>query len=550
MRNIGLKHLALAFLSSALLVSSFPPFDYDLAAWVCLVPLLLILDDTRRPSSYVICLLTGVLFFSVGVSGWSLPGFNTLDYSLLILYLSQYIAVWGVGYGWIRRKTSLPSAVVAPALWILCEYGRSHASFLSLPWLLLGHSQYRHPSLIQIADFTGVYGLSFIIVLSNVAVAEALRVLVSRYRLRDAMHTTVRSPSLLPLALAGCLLLLTLWYGHAELSSGTEREGEAIRIGIVQGNVPPMRAWELGFRQEILDRYSRLTQDVARLHPDLIVWPETSVPGDVIHEPELGRRVSEIAAQAGTYLLVGSSQHAKFFDPGLRDKDFNSMVLFGPDGNILGEYRKMELVPFGEYEPLKGVIQWPQSIAPIMGNTLPGDTYTLFSAGGVVFGAVICWESIFPEHYRQFINRGARFMVSASNESWFGETAAPHQLLAITVFRAAENKIAIVKVANTGISAVIDPFGRITNRLVDSHGKELFTEGVMLVHVPLPRGSVRTLYARYGDSFMLLLTVGILGVSCAFMVRGWISSQPFEKPGVAKHAHRGSGTERKHVDLT
>lgn len=140
---IGLKHLAPALLSSALLVLSFPPFDYDLAAWVCLVPLLLILDETRLPSSYVICLLTGVLFFSVGVSGWSLPGFNPLDYSLLILYLSQYIAVWGVGYGWIRRRTSLPRAVVAPALWMLCEYGRAHASFLSLPWLLLGHSQYR-----------------------------------------------------------------------------------------------------------------------------------------------------------------------------------------------------------------------------------------------------------------------------------------------------------------------------------------------------------------------------------------------------------------------
>ena len=549
MRNIGLKHLALASLSGALLVLSFPRFDCDFAAWICLVPLLLALDDKHRPSPYIICLLTGVIFFSVGVWGWSIPGFNTLDFSLLTLYLSQYVALWGVGYHWTRRKTRLPSVVVAPALWILCEYGRAHASFLSLPWLLLGHSQYLHPPLIQIAAFSGVYGLSFIIVLSNVAVAEMLSFLVSRYRLRDALHARSWSSSLLPMAVAGCLILLTVWYGNAELSSEALIEENAIEIGIVQGNVPPMRRWELGFRQEILDRYSRLTQDVARLHPALIVWPETSVPGDVIHDSELGRRVSEIASKAGAYLLVGSSHHAKFLDPGLQNKHFNSMVLFGPDGTILGEYRKMKLVPFGEYEPLKGFIQWPESIAPIMGNTLPGDTYTLFSVGEVAFGAVICWESIFPEHYREFINRGARFMVSASNESWFGETAAPHQLLAITVFRAVENKIAIVKVANTGISAVIDPFGRITNRLADSSGKELFTEGVMLVRVPIPRGPVLTFYAQYGDCFILLLTVGILVVACALILRSRISLQPFKKPCAEKSAHRGSETERKSVDL-
>jgi apolipoprotein N-acyltransferase len=247
-----------------------------------------------------------------------------------------------------------------------------------------------------------------------------------------------------------------------------------------------------------------LTRVAAATRPQLIVWPETAVPGDVLHHAPLKLRVSQLAREVDAPLLVGSAEHAKFTDRRLLDRRYNSMYLISRAGEIVGQYRKIALVPFGEYEPLQGIVPWPTIIAAATGSHLPGDTFTVFTLNAVPFSSVICWEIVFPDLVRRFVQGGARFLVNASNEAWFAGSALSEQMLAITVFRAVENRAAIARSSNLGISAIIDPQGRITHRF-SPPGSGDAAEGVLAGEMVL--GPAGTFYTRHGDVFALACVV-------------------------------------------
>lgn len=485
---------ALASLTGVLLVVSFPKFDVDWLAWVALVPLFLALESATAARAMLLANVTGLIFF-VGVFEWiwQVPTYNVLDEVLLGLYLALYFAVWALGLRWLRERTVLPAVVLAPALWVSLEYVRGHAGFLSLPWMLLGHSQYRHPVMLQITSVTGVYGLSFLIVLVNVALADVLR---RRPRTWRAVPGSAVA--------AGAAAALVLLHGIVVLSG--EPPAERLTVAAVQGNVRQNVKWDAAYRESTLKRYADLTREAARQRPSLIVWPETAVPGDVEHDPRLSRPIRELAAEIGVPLLVGSSEHAKFAKREFGARLFNSMMLVSPDGRIADTYRKIRLVPFGEYAPLAGVVTWPAAIASSMGNSVAGDRLTVFNVGGVPLAATICWENIFPDLVRQFVRQGARVIVNATNEAWFQDSGAPRQFLAISTFRAAENRVAVLRVANTGISALIDPHGRIVDRLRGPDGRDVFVTGVLTASIPVTR--VTTVYTAYGDVFVLTLLAG------------------------------------------
>jgi apolipoprotein N-acyltransferase len=497
-------------------------------AWVGLVPLLVALDGKRPVAAFVLSFTSGLIFFP-GIFHWalSIKDYNLLDHLLLAVYLSCYLGLFGLALAWIRTRTDLPLVLVAPPLWVAAEYLRAHASFLTFPWLLLGYSQYLHPSLVQITSLTGVYGLSFLIVLTNALGADAVRY----WRRSRGLPGTV---SFFPRSLVASAVIVSVVviavYVHGRVVLSHPLPGERIRIAVVQGNVPQQGVG----RAAALDRYSLLTRQAVQTAPVLVVWPETAVPSDLKHDPTLKRKIDGLALETQKFLLVGGSQYAKFSrgdpqNPALQGKFYNTMFLVSPTGTIEGEYRKIILVPFGEYEPLKGIITWPRVFAAGFGNMLPGDSYTLFSIDGRRFGAVICWEAMFPDLFREFVRRGATFMISATNESWFGPTAAPYQLLAMTAIRAAENRTAIARAASTGLSAFIDPYGRIADRVRDGAGRELFVEGVLSHDVPVSR--TRTFYSRYGDVFAFLQ----IGLSATLLARGWrprkaaaVSTRPVE----------------------
>jgi apolipoprotein N-acyltransferase len=482
-------------------VAAFPKFDLGALAWIALVPLLVALDGRRPLPAALLGSITGLIFFP-GIFYWmmTVPDYHVLDHLVLAAYLSCYFATFGLAVAWIRGRTGLAMVVVAPPLWVLCEYLRGHAGFLSLPWLLLGDSQYLHPSLIQVTALTGVYGLSFLIVLTNAVAADGVRRWRTCRDLPDAWRRFTRAMAPAA-AIVALLLVATSAYGFVVLSQPPS--GERVRIAVVQGNIPQQNIT----RDALIERYAVLTRKAAASAPALIVWPETAVPGDIKHDAGLKRALDRLTLEVDTFLLVGISEYAKFTNPGLRTPAlrttwYNSLVLLSPGGRVEGEYRKITLVPFGEYEPLKGTVAWPKSLAASFGNALPGDTYTVFSVGGRRFGAVICWEIMFGDLVRQFVRRGAGVMINATNESWFGATAAPYQLLAMSAIRAAENRVWIVRAASTGISGFIDPHGRIVERVTDATGRDLFVEGVLARDVHVSRSP--TFYARYGDVFVFL----------------------------------------------
>jgi apolipoprotein N-acyltransferase len=498
------KGVGLACASGMLVLLAFPSFEMAWLAWMGLVPLLVALKGRSLKGAFLLSCMGGIVFYAgtfYGIWSGSVAALKPIHFVILGAYFSLYWGLWGLGVNWIGGKTGLSTSVIAPPLWVALEAGRSHLSFLSYPWLLLGHSQYLDHSLLQIASITGVYGITFLIVLMNAAIAEAVGSVRGWFVGASPSLSVFGQSAVISLGAASLLLMASHFYGEFILSKGIE--GERKTIALVQGNIPKDRLWNRTYLPMIVNRYGDLTKMATMQSTDLVIWPESAVPGDLVHELGLQRTVGHIATETNTPLLVGTSQTAKFANKKLRDKYYNSMVLINPDGQIAAEYRKMVLVPFGEYEPLKGVVQWPRVVVASSDSTIPGDRYTIFTIGGTSFGALICWENIFPDHFREFVKRGARFMVVATNEAWFGDTAAPHQLLAISAFRAAENRVAIARSANTGISAFIDPFGRITGRVSGANGKDLFVEGVLVGEITVSRE--RTFYTRYGDLFAFLM---------------------------------------------
>jgi apolipoprotein N-acyltransferase len=488
--------LGFAALSGMLLASAFAGVEIGWLAWIALVPLVVALDGKGPAYAFWLSWVTGAVFVA-GSFYWILtvPGYNLLDELLLAGYLGSYVALWGLGLAWFRTLTGRPGTLAAPALWVALEYLRGHLGFLSLPWMFLAHSQYSNVPLIQIAAFTGAYGVTWLIVVVNVTLARAIHQLYE-WRSGRCPAPAIRA-SVAPALGAGLLVVIAFGYGIAALS--TNVDGERLKLAVVQGNIPQNQKWDAAYRGAILARHTRLTRAVTQAAPSLIIWPETAVPGDVAHHSALREAVAHVAVETQTYLLVGSSEYAKFTDHRLLDKFYNSMFLFSPSGAIEGQYRKIALVPFGEYEPLRGIIRWPSAIATAMGGLLPGEEHTIFTVGNARLATMVCWEILFADLVRDFVNDGARLIVNATNEAWFGDTAAPRQMLGIAAFRAVEHRVAVVRAANTGISAFIDPLGRITDRLRGANGRETFVEGVLAGETIV--ASRATFYTHYGDVF-------------------------------------------------
>lgn len=513
------RDLGLACFSASLLILSFPEFDLSVLAWIALVPLLVALEGKSLKEAFLLSHLTGVIFFTgVFYWVWMGRGYNLIDYILLIiLYLPLFVSLWGVALNRVRTRTGLSASLIAPPLWVTLEYVRSHASFLSAPWVLLGHSQYLSPPMIQIASFTGVYGLSFIIVLVNAAVAEAVvygrRILTDSPTASDTLRFPVAS-----VIVATCFLGATVLYGLFILSR--DMDGERLRVVVLQGEVPSLQKWDPAYRKNILDYYAGLTREAAQGNPALIVWPETAVPGDVQHDPELRDRIRDLAIGAKTYLLVGSAESAKFTDRKLGNRYYNNMVLISPDGGVAGIYHKMRLVPFGEYQPLGRVFQWPSAFASTVEDSIPGDRYTLLHIGRVTFGATICWENAFSDLFREFVRRGALFMVNATDEGWFGKTAARDHFLAMSTFRAVENRVAIARSTSRGISAFIDPLGRITGS-VNGDGQTLPVVGRLAGDMVLSK--TNTFYTYHGDVFTFLQ----MAVCGMLLLRAWMKGKVY-----------------------
>jgi apolipoprotein N-acyltransferase len=502
----------LAVLSGVLLIFSFPNplsplmphFPFGLLVWIALVPFLVCLEGKTLLESFRLGWLTGVIGFT-GILHWVIVSMHRyggipiaitiIILALLTLYLSLYIGGFATLLCLVRSRTGWTILVVAPPLWVALEYLRS-VLLTGFPWENLGYSQYLALPLIQMADVTGVYGLSFLIVLVNGLIASILVQIRRTGRLRIGSIITVA-------VILGAVLI----YGSVKIRQEKERISarSPISVGVAQGNVDQSLKWEEAHQKETIEIYKGLTQEVSRENPDLIVWPETAVPFFFPFDQPYSPIVRAIPTENGTPLLFGSPFYQEV-EGGYQY--LNSAYLLAPDGEIRGRYDKIHLVPFGEYVPLSRLLSFIAPIVETVGNIASGDDTmgpVVFSIPEGDFSVLICYEIIFPELTRRFIQKGADFLVTITNDAWFGRTSAPFQHFSMATFRAVENRTFIARAANTGISGFIDSTGRIVDQT------DIFTRQTMTGKVF--KRTTDTFYTRYGDVFAYAcLAWSLLGI--------------------------------------
>lgn len=515
------RQIILACTSGVFLPLCFPRFDLWFLAWGALVPLHLVLDHISKRRAFWLGWLAGTLGFT-GIMAWVVTAMTTygkvplpVSYGILLLltaYLGVYVGLYGVSVVWLRELVPRYGIFLAPCFWVGLELLRTYL-LTGLPWCLLGYSQYRQIEVIQIADHAGVYGVSFLLVLVNVAAAELLAWLMPFFR--------GFRPARLPWELTILAVLLTAftWQYGVTITTDPAYSGMprgSVTVGVVQPNIDQSVKWDLAFRDETMRRFDRLTAQLGT-GMDLIVWPEAATPFLLEREQEYQRQLIAWAERAHAPILLGSP--ALRFYPDRRPYLLNSAYLLAPDGRLLGRYDKHHLVPFGEYIPLKtSVLFFLDKLVEGIGDfeAGPGATVMAFTpksaeasaaARPVRFGVAICYEVIFPDLVRRFAGNGAEFLVTITNDGWFGLSSAPAQHFAMVVFRSVENHLAFARSANTGISGFVDPFGRILQ------ASSLFTEDAM--QATLPVGQPHTFYTLHGDVFAYACVV-ICALVCLF----------------------------------
>jgi apolipoprotein N-acyltransferase len=487
-----------AIASGVLIALSFPTPGLSFLAWIALIPLLIALEESSPRTAFRVGMTCGVtayafilywlniVFVQYGHLPWavSIPVYLLLVFWLAMFYgLSTTIARLGELIG-------IKTAFTLPVAWVAFDFIRSFL-FSGFAWAMLGHSQYRTLPLIQIADLAGVYGITLLIVLANIVLHRALRAVSGA-----GVPYPVKSLAVLLILLAG-----TLFYGFNRLTVASPVNAKPLRVALIQGNIPQDVKWSPAFREQTMDTYERLTREAAKGGTDLIVWPESAVPFFFQDEPLQAERIRNLAREMNSFLLFGSPAHELRNG---RSTFLNSAFLLSPRGETLGRADKLHLVPFGEYVPLGSILTFINKLVVGIGDFAPGEKAVPLDMGSTKLGIQVCYEIIFPELARQYVNAGARVLVAITNDAWFGKSSAPYQHLAISTFRAVETRTPLIRAANTGVTAIVDQNGHISSMT------GIFVEGFRTGEIQ--PGSGTSLYLAIGDTpawLCVLVTAGI-----------------------------------------
>jgi apolipoprotein N-acyltransferase len=300
-----------------------------------------------------------------------------------------------------------------------------------------------------------------------------------------------RSTQWKPVVLStGVLVLIVAALGGLRLRAATlVQSGEPVRVGLVQGNVDQAEKWDLARASNIFSNYLRLSSRAIEQNVDVVIWPESSTPFRFDEDPGAADRVRELAREARVPILLGSDE----IEQNGQTRYYNSAFLIQSDGSTGGVYRKLHLVPFGEYVPLRRVFFFAAPLVEAVGDFSPGDAAVLLPIDGHLVSTAICYEIVYPDLVRRFVEGGSELLVTITNDAWFGRTSAPYQHFSQAAMRAIENGRYLVRSANTGISGVVDPYGRVLSR------SDLFEQTVMVTEARYLRSS--TVYRRTGDVF-------------------------------------------------
>jgi len=421
---------------------------------------------------------------------------------VLVAYLALFPAVFALLLARCRRTFGGAALALAPALWVTTELGRQYV-WDGFPWALLGYSQVTVLPVAQAASVVGVYGLSTL--LAVVASAAAALVLA-------------RGPArILYPAAAALLVAVCVFWGNARLSASTLlRSGEPVRVAVLQGNIAQDDKWNPELRDEITSKYLRLTREALAAGATFIIWPESSTPFYFEHDLVRGGAIRRLATEAGVTLLIGSDQiepvQATGPDQKPQSRYYNAAFLVTPDGGVGAVYRKMHLVPFGEYVPLQNLLFFVGPIVEAVAAFTPGRDPVLLPVAGHTVSTAICYEVIFPSLIRRFVQDGSELLTTITNDAWYGRSSAAYQHWEQAAMRSIEQGRYLARAANTGISGFVDPYGRVVEKT------DLFHEAILIADLRFIRE--RTIYNRLGDlAAWLSLALTGLALFATFRVR-------------------------------
>jgi apolipoprotein N-acyltransferase len=405
---------------------------------------------------------------------------------LLAAYLALYPAFAALVTSVLVRRIGTAALFLAPAAWVATEFLRGYL-FGGFPWVPLGNSQVTVLAVAQLASVLGVYGLTALVAAVNAAIA---------YSMLTGGRARVKT-----LAVVGVLLVAVAGWGAWRIRDGSlVREGTAFRVGLVQGNIEQTLKWRKDQARMIFTTYIAMTRDVVRRGAQYVIWPESSTPFSFESDEVGEREMRALAREVGVPILFGSDQSV--LDQSVRpqpgeppaEKHYNAAFQLAPDGMTSAVYRKIHLVPFGEFVPLADWLTIFPPLVQTLAGFAPftaGDSMVVLPVGEHKASTAICYEVVYPSLVRDAVLGGSELLTTITNDAWYGHSSAPFQHFAMASMRAIEHGRYLARAANTGISGVVDPYGRVTAR------SGIFEQVGLVEEVRFLND--RTIYSAIGD---------------------------------------------------
>lgn len=517
------KNLVLALLTGILFAFSLPPFKTGFLAYGALIPFFLLLEKKRGFDLFRWSYITGLFVFTCTLFWlWNvtIPG---LLGTLLVLPL--YFSLYATIHSFVQRRFPSYGLLLIPFLWTSVEYLQVFGD-TAFPWVFLGYTQSYYLPLVQYAEITGIFGISFWVAALNVLLFFIYKSWENRKKIIPAFITIA------------VLILLPAIHGLSKMSQIIE--DKPIKISLIQGNIDPFEKWDPSLVDVNFDSYIQMTKEAMNEKPDLVIWPETATSLWLRYERNYRNRIHHIVDSTRIPLLTGAIDYR--FNREGEYNTYNSAFLFEPNSSRLQDYKKMKLVPFSErvpysqFMPIGFFRDLLSDMALGVGDYSRGKDYKTLSflsskeyqipsferedVTKTALSISICYESVFPDFVRTFVDSGADFLAVITNDAWFGKTPAPYQHAQMAALRAIENRRYVARCANTGVTCFIDPFGRVTQQT------PLFKKKVSVGTIYT--NSKKTFYTKHGDIFSKIVSL-ILVVSLILKLLWLIKNRYFNK---------------------
>ena len=498
----------LAVVAGILLALSFPRYGHPAFAWIALIPLLIAVTGWRghpgrlpgQPPlrAFALGLVAGFVYF-VGTIYWTGTVVRTfgglampvalLAMALLAAYLALYPALTALIASRMVHRAGGAGLFIAPFAWVATEFSRGYL-FGGFPWVPLGNSQVEVLPVAQLASVLGVYGVSGLVAIVNAAIAYAL--------------LTTGRPRALAIAGAVLLVAVTGGWGVARIADGSlTQQGTPITVALIQGNIAQEDKWNPREARRIFTTYIAMTRDAVRRGAEYVLWPESSTPFMFEEDDEGEVAMRDLAREVRVPILFGSDQIIREGTPRM----YNAAFLITPAGETAAVYRKIHLVPFGEYIPFKNWLTFVSPLVESLAEFAPGESMVMLPVGSHLTSTAICYEVVYPSLVRQAVNGGSQLLTTITNDGWYGHSSAPYQHFALASMRAIEQGRYLARAANTGISGIVDPYGRVVAR------SGIFEQVSIVEQVRFL--TVRTIYSVIGD---VVAYVSIVLVALALVV--------------------------------